>query len=164
MFWFFPLAITLVPPVIISKRIQPLSKRFAQSTAVMSVSPQGLFDLHWNRYTLQNSPPIIFEIQFPQTIYFRTLEVKDSKYITIYSLIFSNIEKSCYIQFFTHQPSKKCYQSHSPLQQNNNNGSKTCILNVVTSTIYRHESLRFQMIKTETGRGEAPCPESLTGQ
>ena len=76
-----------------------LSKRFAQSTAIMSVSPQGLFDLHWNRYTLQNSPPIIFEIQFPQTIYFRTLEVKDSKYITIYSLIFSNIGKSCYIQF-----------------------------------------------------------------
>ena len=66
----------------------------------MSVSSQffwfSFFDLQWNTDTLQNSKFkfVIFGIQFSQAIYFRTLEVKYSKYIAIYPFIFSNIEEA----------------------------------------------------------------------
>ena len=67
----------------------------------MSVSSQffwfSVFDLQWNTDTLQNSKFkfVISGIQFSQAIYFRTLEVKYSKYIAIYSFVFSNIEEAC---------------------------------------------------------------------
>ena len=64
---------------------------------------------------LQNSLPIIFGIQFPQTIYCRMLEVKYSKYIAVHSFIFCNIEKPCCIQFFTHESEKKVLVAQSYL-------------------------------------------------
>ena len=63
--------------------------------------------------------PVIFGIQFPQAIYFRTLEIKHSKYVAIYPFIFSNTEKPCYIQFLLMSLAKKkkmLQVSLSPLQ------------------------------------------------
>ena len=79
-----------------------LSKRFAQSIAIMSVNPQLLLvGPPWSPLEqVRTSKSPTYNLWDPvSSIYFRTLEVKDSKHITIYSFIFCNIEKSCYIQF-----------------------------------------------------------------
>ena len=87
--------------------------------------------------TLKNSPPVIFGIQFPQVIYFKTLEVKCSKQVAIYSFIFPNIENPCYIQLLLMslaKKKKKLQVSLSPLQYNYSDRSKTCVLSIATLT------------------------------